>query len=225
MQGVTPSLDIGLNLWHVLSGHLSHIIMSTSTQSIYEVFEHQKTELLLHLLDGLPDFNKVMIFLRTLDEVHALTTVLSHAGVSVESFHGRKKPELRDRALKAFNEGKIRVIVTTEAAARVIDLTGVCNVINYDFPELDQDYLQRVELTGHAGGEVITMVTPQGVNLLSKLESLVGAELPRRVADGFVYASQAVQVKPPRKKGGTSKGLHSKPLQNKKPKYKHKRGR
>lgn len=199
--------------------------MSTSTQSIYEVHEHQKAELLLHLLDGLPDFNKVMVFLRTRDGVHALTTALSHAGVSVESFHGRKKPELRDRALKAFHEGKIRVIVTTEAAARVIDLTGVCNVINYDLPELDQDYLQRVELAGRAGGEVITVATPQGAPLLAKLEKLVGAELPRKVADGFAYASQAMQVKPPRKKGGTSKGLHSKPLQNKKPKFKHKRGR
>ena len=199
--------------------------MSISTQSIYEVHEHQKVELLLHLLDSLPDLNKVMVFLRTRDGVHALTTALSHAGVSVESFHGRKKPELRDRALKAFHEGKIRVIVTTEAAARVIDLTGVCNVINYDFPELDQDYLQRVELAGRAGGEVITVATPQSAPLLAKLEKLAGAELPRKVADGFAYASQAMQVKPPRKKGGTSKGLHSKPLQNKKPKFKHKRGR
>ncbi len=199
--------------------------MSTSTQSIYEVYEHQKAELLLHLLDGLPDLNQVMVFLRTRDGVHALTAALSHAGVSVESFHGGKKPELRDRALKAFHEGKIRVIVTTEAAARVIDLTGVCNVINYDLPELDQDYLQRVELARRAGGEVITVVTPQSVHLLAKLEILVGAELPRKLADGFAYASQAMRVKSPRKKGGKSKGLHSKPLQNKKPKFKNKRGR
>jgi len=204
---------------------LSRIIMSASHQFIYEVFEHQKAELLLHLLDGLPDFDKVMVFLRTRDGVHALTSTLSHAGVAVESFHGSKKTELRDRALKAFKEGRIRVIVTTEAAARVLDITGVCNVINYDFPELDQDYHQRVELVQRAGGQVITLVSPQCVKSLGKLESLAGAELPRKVADGFVYASQAIKVKSPRKKGGTSRGLHSKPLQNKKPKFKNKRGR
>ncbi|MBT8037960.1 MAG: C-terminal helicase domain-containing protein [Verrucomicrobiae bacterium] len=199
--------------------------MPASHQSIYEVFDHQKAELLLYLIEGLPDFNMVMVFVRTRDDVHRLTTMLSHAGVAVESFHGSKKPALRDRAFKAFQEGKIRVIVTTEAAARVIDLTGVGNVINYDLPELDQDYLQRVEIARDAEGEVVTLVTPQNLPMLAKLEELIQAELPRKMAEGFVYASQAVKQKPPRKKGGTSKGLHSKPLQNKKPKFKHKRGR
>ncbi len=199
--------------------------MSASHQSIYEVFEHQKTELLFHLLGSLPDFNQVMVFIRTRDDVHALTSELNRAGVTVESFHGSKKPELRDRALKAFGEGVIRVIVTTEAAARSIDLSGVKNVINFDAHELDPDYLQRVEIVEKSGGEVITLVTPQAPQLASKLDALAGAELPRKTADEFAYATQAIYVRPSRKKGGTSKGLHSKPLQNKKPKYKTKRSR
>jgi len=199
--------------------------MSASNQSIYEVFDHQKTELLFHLLETLPDFNQVMVFIRTRDDVHALTSELNRAGVTVESFHGSKKPELRDRALKDFGDGKIRVIVTTEAAARSIDLTGVKNVINFDSHELDVDYLQRVEIVKKSGGEVITLVTPQAPHLVDKLDVLAGAEIPRKTADGFGYASQAIYVRPSRKKGGTSKGLHSKPLQNKKPKYKTKRGR
>ncbi len=76
-----------------------------------------------------------------------------------------------------------------------------------------------------SGGEVITLVTPQAPHLADKLDALAGAEIPRKMADGFAYASQAIYVRPSRKKGGRSKGLHSKPLQNKKPKYKTKGGR
>lgn len=199
--------------------------MPNTTQSIYEVFDHQKTELLIHLLDCLPDFDRVMVFLRTRDGVHALTSELGYAGVSVESIHGSKKPELRDRALKAFSEGKIRVLVATEAVVRDIDISDVKNVVNFDFPELGEDYLHRVEITEKSGGETITIMAPQSVNLLSKLMTLAGTDLPCRIAEGFTYATQPIKGKSPRKKGGTSRGLHSKPLQNKKPKFKNKRGR
>ncbi len=86
--------------------HLLKHTMSTSSQSIYQVFEHQKSDLLLHLLETLPDFDKVMVFVHTRDGVHALTSELSHADVRVGSIHGNKKAELRDRALKELSEGK-----------------------------------------------------------------------------------------------------------------------
>ena len=198
---------------------------SPSPSSIYEVFEHQKTELLLHLLDTSPNLDKVMIFVRTRDGVHALTSALGHAGVSVESIHGQKKAELRDRALKAFHEGKIRVLVTTDALARGLDITGLKNVVNVDFPELHNDYLHRVQCAKAAGGEVLTFLTPKDVSVLEKWEPFLDGEIPRKTSDGFVYASQPIKEKPPRKQGSKARGLRSKPLQNKKPKFKNKRGR
>lgn len=200
-------------------------INSPSSTSIYEVFEHQKTELLLHILETSPHLDKVMVFVRTRDGVHTLTSALAHAGVSVESIHGQKKVELRDRALKAFSEGKIRVLITTDAFARGLEITGFNNVINVDFPELHNDYLQRLECVKFVGGEIITFFTPKDVSAFAKWEASFGEEIPRKKSEGFAYDTQSVNVKPQRKKGGTSKGLRSKPLQNKKPKFKNKRGR
>ena len=198
---------------------------SPSPTSIYEVFEHQKSELLLHLLNASPDLNQVMVFVRTRDGVHAVTSELGRAEMSVESIHGQKKAELRDRALSAFNEGKIRVLVVTDAVARGLDITGVTNVINLDFPELHEDYQHRVACVESAGGEVMTMVTPKDGLLVGKLEDLLGTKIPRKIADEFVYASQPIKEKPTRKQGAKARGLRSKPLQNKKPKFTNKRGR
>lgn len=193
--------------------------MSSISQPIYEVFEHQKTELLLHLLETLPDCDKVMVFVHTRDGVHALTSALSHAGVRADSIHGNKKTELRDRALKELNEGKLRVIVSTDAVVRDLDTSCVENVVYFDFPELVDDYSRRAQ-----SGRVITLAVPNDSSL-AKLENALGYELSRKVAADFTYATQPVRVKPPRKEGGKSRGLHSKPLQNKKPKFKNKRGR
>jgi superfamily II DNA/RNA helicase len=196
----------------------------SQSQSVYEVFEHQKVELLLHLLDSLPDFNTVIVFARTREGVHEVTSAIGHADVRVDSIHGSKKPELRDRALKEFREGVVRVLVCTEAAVRGADISGLCNVINFDLPELYDDYKNRVACAETNGGEVITLVTPNDIKPLVKLESLVGEQLPRKSAPEFDYASQPINMKPTRKKGGKSRGIRSFPLQNKKPKLKHKRG-
>lgn len=203
----------------------SRISMSSHTQSIYEVFEHQKAELLIHLLKTQPDDDAAVVFVRTRDSGHALTAAINQAELCAESILGGKKPELRDRALRAFKDGKLRVLVTTGAMARELDGSGVRNLIHVDFPELGEDYQRGVDLARAAEGEVITFVSPKDVKQLIKLEAFVGAELPRKVAPEFSYDAQPINEKPPRKKGGTSKGLHSKPLQNKKPKFKSKRGR
>ena len=227
---LAPSARQWADLLYLSLSHFSRlthakITMSTHSQSIYEVFEHQKAALVLHLLESLPDFNAVMVFVRTRDGVHALTADLNHAGMAVESIHGNKKPELRDRALKALKNHKIRALVTTNAMARDLDTTGVGNVINVDFPELDEDYLRFLEVVRSSGGQVITFAMPQDTSAVSRLEGLIGAELPREKAEKFDYDAQPIHAKRPRKSGGTSKGLRSKPLQNKKPKFKNKRGR
>jgi len=196
--------------------------MSAMNHSIYEVYEHQKPELLLHLFQESPALETTIVFARTRDGVHALATMLSHADVLVESLHGSKKPELRDRAVARLKSGEIRVLVTTEAVAREVDLEGVKNVVQFEFHELDEDYRQRLGVTREAGGEVVTFVTPKDGNLLKKLESFVGEEIPKKRSESFSYASQPRPVKIPRKKGCGPNKTGSKPLQHKKPKLKNK---
>ena len=198
----------------------SPLIYMPSNHSIYEVFEHQKADLLIHFLITTSGFDQMVVFVRTLDVVHEVTSVLNHAGIVAQSLHANKKAELRERVLKEFHDGKTRVLVMTEGVARTIDFSGVKNMLNYDIPELKKDYLQRIELTQQAGGETLTLVETQNLQALHKFEELLGLELPRKTAEGFEYAAQPMNVKPPRKKGGTSKGIRSKPLQNKKPKHK-----
>ena len=202
------------------SAHPTHPMPSNT--SIYEVFEHQKADLLIHLLNASSDFSQMVVFARKLDVVHELTSILNRAGVVAQSLHANKKVELRERALKEYHEGKTQVLVMTEGVARNIDFSAVKNMLNYDIPELKQDYLARVELTQQAGGETLTLVETQNLQTLHKFEEVLGFELPRKTAEGFTYATQPMNTKPPRKKGGVAKGIRSRPLQNKKPKYKSK---
>lgn len=199
--------------------------MSSHSQFIYEVFEHQKVELLIHLLKTVEGLDSVLVCAKTREGVHALTAAVNHADIPAESIHGNKKPELRDRALKAFQEGKFRALITTDASARDIDCPGVTNVIHFDWPELMADYSNRAQHVEDTGGVLISLVAPKDNGLLEKLEKLNGETFPRKVADEFRYDTQPVRAKAPRKKGGESKGPRSKPLQNKKPKLKNKFGR
>ena len=174
----------------------------TITQSMYEVFEQQKSDLLMHLLDSSHDFYAVIVFARTREGVDQLTQILRHNKVSAESMHGDKKQGQRRRALKEFKEGKIRVLVATDVAARGIDISGVTHVINYDFPEHSEDYIHRIGRTGRAEavGEAITFVTPANILSLKKLEKLIRVTVPRKKAEGFKYDARPVEEKKTRKK-------------------------
>lgn len=199
--------------------------MSTSSQSIYEVFDHQKLDLLLHLSASLEDFDRVLVLVHTREALHQLTSALGNAGLRVESVHGTKKPELRDRALREFNEGTLCMLVTTDAIARTLNFPDLQNIVSYDFPESLTSYIHYMKITQAGAGKMITLATPKDTQQLSKMEGVIGGEIPRIKAEGFPYASQPAYTKPGRKKGGKSKGVQSKPLQNKKPKFKNKRGR
>ncbi|MGJ8672083.1 DEAD/DEAH box helicase [Rubritalea sp.] len=173
----------------------------TITQSIYEVFEHQKLGLLKHLLDSSHHFYAVIVFSRTRDGAEELVKALKFADVSAEAIHGDKKQGQRRRALKEFKEGKIRVLVATDVAARGIDIDGVTHVINYDFPEHSEDYIHRIGRTGRAEaeGEAITFVTPNNSLALKKLEKLIRVTLPRKKSEGFKYDTAPTKEEPRRK--------------------------
>ena len=194
--------------------------MSTPTipQSIIEVFDHQRQDLLLHLLKNSPEITTALVFVRQTSDVHSLNTALNAEGILSEGIHGNKKPLLRDRAIKALQEGKIRVIVVTEAYARNIDLGGEASAINFDFPELLPDYFKRV--ISRTDGKVITFANPKKQPGLVQLEELLETTLPRHPVEDFKFDTYARKL--PASLKTASKGTSKKPLQNKKPKLKKK---
>ncbi len=193
--------------------------MPACTQSVYEVYEHQKSDLLVQFLKSRSAQDTTLIFLRSREAVHQITSILNRESISVESIHGTTKPEQRLRALNDLKEKKIRALIATNAIVENLDLTGIRVVIYYDFHERNEDYLARLESTQE---EVITFVTQHEQNLLIKLETLVGMELPRRQVQNFKYDAQPKYQPPVRPKGYKPNKTGSKPLQHKKPKLKNK---
>lgn len=187
-------------------------------QLIYEVYNHQKLELLQHLITSDPALSSAMIYIRSKDEVHALTTRLSQAGLHVDSIHGKKKPESRQTALDEHVAGKLDYLVATEACARNMDISGVKTIINVDFPELVTDYEKQV--LSESSERVFSFVNPKGNKLLISLEELIEVTFPRATAEGFSYDKHALKVSTRNKQH--KRGPRSKPLQNKKPKLKKK---
>ena len=161
----------------------------TIEQSIYEVYEHQKTELLEHLLNSSHEFYAVMVFTRTKLGAEELVTALKMEGITTEAIHGDRSQGQRKRALDEFKKAKIRVLVATDVAARGIDVDGVTHVINYDFPEQSEDYIHRIGRTGRAQstGVAITFVTKANQHALKRVEKLIHKTLPKRKAEGFNY--------------------------------------
>jgi len=191
---------------------------STSIHSLYEVYEHQKTELLLHLLENDDKLNTAMIFVLQSDDVHAVTNMLCTKGKNVDSIHGKKKLEARTVTMEDHLAGKLDYLVVTEAIARNLDFKGVKNIINYDFPELPADYITQ---SGNCtDGCVYSFDNPKPTKQLIKLEEYIEGKIPRATAEGFDYAPHALKItdrNKPRKRGPRSK-----PLQNKKSKLKRK---
>lgn len=189
---------------------------SKSTQAAYEVYDHQKIEFTQHLITKSPGLSTAMIFVRTREDVHALTAQLTNAGLYVDSIHGQKKSDVREKVLEAHISGKLPFLVTTDAVGRNLDITGVQNVINFDFPELPEDYITRVLKCTE--GNIFSLINPKICKPLLKLEEIIERELPRATVEDFDYAKHALKVSTRNKSYKTSAGARSKPLQNKKQK-------
>ncbi len=190
----------------------------TTEQVIYEAYNHEKLELLHHLITNDPALGSAMIYLCRKDEVHILTTALAESGLHVDSIHGQKKPAARTVALEEHVTGKLDYLVVTEACARNMDITGVKTIINVDFPELIKDYENQVLCESMQ--RVFSFANPKGNKLLMSLEELIEVKLPRATAEGFTYAKHALKVSTRNKQ--RKSGPRSKPLQNKKSKLKKK---
>jgi ATP-dependent RNA helicase RhlE len=169
----------------------------TVQQCVYEVPSHLKTALLLELLRK-PEFKRVLVFVRMKDGANRLTEFLQSSRVMVARLHSSRSQEQRLKALQDFKDGKVQVLVATDIVARGIDIEGVTQVVNFDFPVNPEDYIHRIGRTGRAEaeGEAISLVPKEDLNLLGILEMHIAKRLQRKKLRGFDYHAPVPRPQP-----------------------------
>jgi ATP-dependent RNA helicase RhlE len=164
------------------------------THAAYPVAADLKLPLLVALL-GAAEVQNALVFTRTKHRANRLAEGLARRGVPAGRIHGNRSQAQRTQALADFKAGRLRVLVATDIAARGIDVTGLSHVINFDVPNLPEDYIHRVGRTARAEavGDAITLVAPDEAEDLRAIERTLGAPLPRRTLAGFDYASRGAE--------------------------------
>ncbi len=155
-------------------------------QSVFHVPKSGKCELLSHLiLEG--DWNQVLVFTRTKHGANRLAKQLGKNGIMAAAIHGNKSQSARTLALADFKACKVRVLVATDIASRGLDIDRLPHVVNYDMPNIAEDYIHRIGRTGRAGstGEAISLVTDDEAELLHAIERLLKKVVPVKRIEGF----------------------------------------
>jgi ATP-dependent RNA helicase RhlE len=167
-------------------------------QAVYQVRQELKSQLVLALLASKAEgaVESALVFTRTKHRANRLAQFLQRHGVPCERIHGNRSQAQRTQALEGFKQRRFRVLVATDVAARGIDIEGLSHVINFDVPNLAEDYIHRVGRTACAGasGEALTLASPQEGGELRAIERAVGKSLPRRTVDGFDYQAGATET-------------------------------
>jgi ATP-dependent RNA helicase RhlE len=160
-------------------------------QSIYEVRHDLKSQLLLGLLES-DAIDNALVFTRTKHRANRLADFLERRGVACERIHGNRSQGQRTKALEGFKSGRYRVLVATDVAARGIDVEALSHVVNFDVPNLPEDYIHRVGRTARAGatGEALTFAAHDEYSELRAIERRVGQPIPRRKLEGFDYEAR-----------------------------------
>jgi ATP-dependent RNA helicase RhlE len=163
------------------------------THSVWPVAARLKVPLLLALLRR-PDVRSVLAFTRTKHRANRLAEALARHGVVADRIHGDRSQAQRTQALAAFKQGRSRVLVATDIAARGIDVTGLTHVVNFDVPKAPDDYIHRVGRTARAAarGDAFTLVSPEEEGDLRSIERAVGTRLGRVTLPGFDYAASVL---------------------------------
>jgi ATP-dependent RNA helicase RhlE len=158
------------------------------TQAVYPVPQELKSALLLALLNR-GEMQDVLVFTRTKHRTNRLAEYLVRHGVKAERIHGNRSQAQRTEALAGFKSGKHRVLVATDIAARGIDVVELGHVVNFDVPEVPDDYIHRVGRTARAEatGDAFTFVAPEEEGDLRNIERAVGRRLPRVTVPDFDY--------------------------------------
>jgi len=158
----------------------------TVEQWIIPVDKSAKTNALIQLIKR-NNWFQVLVFSRTKHGANRLVAQLDKAGIKAAAIHGNKSQGARTRALQEFKDGEIQVLVATDIAARGIDIKELPHVINFDLPNVCEDYVHRIGRTGRAGsvGEAVSLVSLDELDLLIEIERLTQAKIERRILEGF----------------------------------------
>ena len=160
----------------------------------------RKRELLAHLVKS-NDWKQVLVFCKTKHGANRLAQQLSREGVNADAIHGNKSQNQRERALAQFKEGKVRVLVATDIAARGLDIEALPHVVNYDLPHVAEDYVHRIGRTGRAGieGEAVSLVGAEDRPLMAAIERLINRKVESRAVAGFEAGSAPAHRAPERR--------------------------
>ena len=155
-------------------------------QKVHPVGRERKKELLAHLIKS-GDWHQVLVFTRMKHGANRLTDYLNDQGISAMAIHGNKSQTARTKALADFKRGELQVLVATDIAARGIDIDQLPHVVNFELPNVPEDYVHRIGRTGRAGasGEAISLACVDEDIFLRDIERLIKRTIPREIVPGF----------------------------------------
>ncbi|MDN3640730.1 DEAD/DEAH box helicase [Simiduia curdlanivorans] len=182
--------------------------VETVKQWLSPVDKGKKTALLIHLVKQ-HNWHQVLVFSRTKHGANKIAKQLEDAGINSAAIHGNKSQNARTKALAEFKTNKVRVLVATDIAARGIDIDQLPQVVNFDLPNVPEDYVHRIGRTGRAGasGQAVSLVSADEIKQLQDIERLIQQVIEREVVPGFEAANAVPETK-----------LNTRPFKPKKPK-------
>ena len=187
-------------------------------QTVHMISQSFKRELVSHLVKH-NDWQQVLIFTRTKHGANRLAEKLIKDGIEAAAIHGNKSQGARTKALAQFKDGTVRVLVATDIAARGLDIDQLPQVINFELPNVPEDYVHRIGRTGRAGssGAAVSLVDREELSLLKDIEKLIKREIPKVPADGWVQPDKAEPEAPraPRPQQRRPQNSGAKPSQGK----------
>ena len=164
----------------------SNTTVQRITQVIHPVGRGKKKQVLLHIVQE-NNWSQVLVFTRTKFGANNVAEYLSKNGVSAMALHGNKSQSARTQALEGFKSGDLRALVATDIAARGIDIDELPNVVNYEIPNVSEDYVHRIGRTGRAGreGNAVSLVCMDEEGFMMDIERFTKQEIPVQVLEGF----------------------------------------
>ncbi len=156
------------------------------SQVVHPVGRGKKKALLAHIIDA-HQWSQVLVFTRTKFGANNVAEFLNKHGITAMALHGNKSQTARTQALAGFKSGEIRALVATDIAARGIDIDELPHVVNYDIPNISEDYVHRIGRTGRAGatGEAVSLVSLDEQGFMRDIERFTGQAVPVQAIDGF----------------------------------------
>ena len=160
--------------------------VDTINQKVYRVAKGKKTGLIIKLISE-GNWQQVLVFTRTKHGANKLCKKMISAGITAAAIHGNKSQGARTKALAGFKSGSVRTLVATDIAARGLDIPLLPHVVNFELPNVSEDYVHRIGRTGRAGasGVALSLVSADETTYLRDIEKLVGMKIEKEIVEGF----------------------------------------